>query len=66
MAKRAWPQRLDAAIKKKLGVKTDNYWNLIAMRYVTSSADGKTPLSDEIHAFIGKWMNDNVPKTEAA
>lgn len=56
-----WPKKLDAAIKRKFGIKTETFFDLIgSMRYVTRRADGK-PLKKEIHKFIGEWTNKNVP-----
>lgn len=57
-----WPKKLDAAIKRKFGVKTKTFFDLFgSMRYVTRPADGKKPLTDESHTFIQTWMNKNVP-----
>lgn len=61
-----WPQRLDVAIKKKFGVKTKTFFDLIgSMRYITRPT-GEKPLTNEIHAFIGKWMDENVPQSQDA
>lgn len=55
-----WPQRLDAAIKKKFGVETETFFDLIgSMRYLTHRPDGK-PLAKKIHTFIGQWMAANA------
>ncbi len=56
-----WPKKLDAAIKRKFGVKTETFFDLIgSMRYVTRAAGGKN-LPKKVHAFIEAWMNKNVP-----
>lgn len=56
-----WPKRLDADIKINLGVETETYYDLLgSMRYVTEPKDGKTPLSNEVHAYIEKWMGYNT------
>lgn len=65
MAKKpiACPQKLDAAIKRKFGIKTETYFDLIgSMHYVTVTAYHKAPLTDEIHKFIRKWMDEKVPE----
>ncbi len=57
-----WPKRLDADIKRDLGVETETYYDLIgSMRYVTGPKDGKTPLPDEVHTYIEKWMIEKRP-----
>lgn len=62
--KTEWPAKLDAAIKRKFGVKINTFFDLLGtMCYVTRPADGKTPLTDEIHKFIGQWMDKHVPVT---
>lgn len=61
MARKSWTEKLDAAIFKKFGVKTETTFNIFAFRHVTSPADGKTPLTDEIHAFIREWMDQHAP-----
>lgn len=59
-----WPKKLDAAIKRKFGVKTKTFFDLLgSMRYITIPTGGKNPkpLTDEIHKFINSWMTRNVP-----
>lgn len=52
-----WPELLDAAIMLRFGVETETFYDFYGeMTYVTAPKDGETPLTDEIHTFIKRWM----------
>lgn len=56
-----WTERLDADIKRDMGVETDTYFDLLGcMKFVTAPADGKTPLTEAVHDYIRTWKTENA------
>lgn len=55
-----WPKKLDAAFKRKFGVKVETSWNIISFGYVTRRADDK-PMTKAMRDFISGWMAEKVP-----
>lgn len=59
-----WPAKLDADIKRDMGVETETVFDLLgSMSYVTTPKDGKTPLPDSVHDYIKGWMSGRAAAT---
>ena len=56
-----WPKRLDAAIKRKFGLRTETFYDVFGtMRYVTAMKDLRKRLPNKVHIFVRKWMEINT------